>query len=190
MHQSDFSLRQNTYPHTHTHTHTHPPQSHTHRHTRTNHKLTHTHPHTHTYTHSSTFSYSLLAQVPCHITALEALQVIQSFGQPFCGISIGTATVGECIRAPTGKLLQTAKFRVRVRKHICQAGITMVTTPQQKQIHQHHTFEATGMFRPPTHRSVPPTHCVCWCMYGVCVCVCMCICGLLCVSTHAIMSKV
>lgn len=71
--------------------------------------------------------HSLLSQVTCHITPFEALQVEQSLSQSLGSFCVGTATVGEGIRAAPLQGLQAAQFRVRVTQAICKIGITAAT---------------------------------------------------------------
>lgn len=68
---------------------------------------------------------SLLAQVSGHITAFEALEVIQALGQPLGGLTVGSAAVGQSVRAAALQALQTAEIAVfRVRQRVCEVGIT------------------------------------------------------------------
>lgn len=73
------------------------------------------------------FAHSLLSQVSCHVTPFEALQVEQPLSQSLGGFCVGTATIGEGIRAAPLQGLQAAQFRVRVAQAICEIGITTAT---------------------------------------------------------------
>lgn len=63
--------------------------------------------------HQSTFktcACSLLAQVSGHITAFEALQVIEALGQPFGSLRVGPAAIGQSVGAAALQMLQTAQI--------------------------------------------------------------------------------
>lgn len=53
---------------------------------------------------------SLLAQVSGHITAFEALKVIEAFGQPLGGLTVGSAAIGQSVSAAALQTLQTAQI--------------------------------------------------------------------------------
>lgn len=73
------------------------------------------------------FTHSLLSQVSRHVTPFEALQVEQPLSQSLGSLCVGTATIGEGIRAAPLQSLQAAQFRVRVAQAICEIGITTAT---------------------------------------------------------------
>lgn len=81
------------------------------------------------------FTYSLLSQVSCHVTPLEALQVEQPLSQSLGSLCVGTATVGEGISAAPLQGLQAAQFRVRVAQAICEIGITTATKMTTLDLH-------------------------------------------------------
>lgn len=86
---------------------------------------------------SFTHKRSLLAQVSCHVTALEALQIEEPLGQSFGSICVDAAAVGESIRAAPLQRVHAAQLRVRVAQHICEVGITrLVETNKEKKKHQ------------------------------------------------------
>lgn len=67
---------------------------------------------------------SLLAQVSGHIAAFEALEEIQVLGQPLGGLTVGSAAIGQSVRAAALQALQTAEITVfRVGQHVCEVGI-------------------------------------------------------------------
>lgn len=55
---------------------------------------------------------SLLAQVSGHITAFEALEVIQALGQPLGGLAVGSAAIGQSVCAAALQTLQTAQITI------------------------------------------------------------------------------
>ncbi len=73
---------------------------------------------------SFTHKRSLLAQVSCHVTALEALQIEEPLSQSFGSICVDAAAVGESIRAAPLQRVHAVQLRVRVAQHICEVGIT------------------------------------------------------------------
>lgn len=76
--------------------------------------------------------HSLLAQVSCHVTALEALQIEQSLGQSFGSICVNAAAISESICAAPFQRVHAAQLRVRVAQHICEVGITVETNMKRK----------------------------------------------------------
>lgn len=68
---------------------------------------------------------SLLAQVSGHVAALEALEVVEALGQPFGGLTVSSAAIGQSVCASTLQTLQTAQITaLRVRQDVCEVGIT------------------------------------------------------------------
>lgn len=69
-------------------------------------------------------SCSLLAQVSGHVAALEALEVIETLGQPLGGLTVGSAAIGQSVGAAALQALQTAQITLlRIRQHVCEVGI-------------------------------------------------------------------
>lgn len=67
---------------------------------------------------------SLFAQVSGHITALEALEVIEALGQPLGGFTVSSAAIGQSVGAAALQTLQTAQITLLwVRQHVCEVGI-------------------------------------------------------------------
>lgn len=85
------------------------------------------------YVCASVCACSLLAQVSGHITAFEALEVIEALGQPLGGLTVGSAAIGQSVGAATLQTLQTAQIAlVWVRQHVCEVGIA-----GEENIHTH-----------------------------------------------------
>lgn len=53
---------------------------------------------------------SLLAQVSGHVTAFEALQVIEALGQSLGRLAVGSAAVGQGVGAAALQTLRTAQI--------------------------------------------------------------------------------
>lgn len=53
---------------------------------------------------------SLLAQVFSYITTFEAFKVIEALGQPFGGLTVNSAAIGQGVSAPARQMLQTAQI--------------------------------------------------------------------------------
>ncbi len=108
---------------------------------------------------------SLLAQVSGHITALEALEVIETLGQPLGGLTVGSAAIGQSVGAAALQTLQTAQITLlRVRQHVCEVGIAGGEENTRTHIHTYkhthtHTHTQVPRLMNGTHvRRYAPTH--------------------------------
>ena len=58
-------------------------------------------------------SHSLFAEVPGHVGLPEAVEFVESLGQPLGGLQVGLVPIGQVVRAAQGQPLRHLRVRLR-----------------------------------------------------------------------------